>query len=314
MPIIVFGSLNMDLVAQVPHLPQAGETLLGTGFTTVPGGKGANQAVAAARLGAPTTMVGRVGDDGFGALLCESLQRSGVNTDLVLVDAGPSGVALINVDGAGENQIVVVPGANGHVDGTDGARLPLTVAAAEPSQFSDPSILLMQWEIPWGAVQAAAARAQENGVRVMVDPAPARSDVPRDFYGLVDILTPNQSEAAQLTGLPVHDVATAQAAAQELCHRGTATVIVKLGGQGAVVATPSEVFHVPAFSVDAVDTVAAGDAFNGGLAVALWEGKPLRRAVEWASAVAALSVMTAGAQPSMPTRQQVEAFLHSHLS
>lgn len=312
MPIIVFGSLNMDLVAQVPHLPQAGETLLGTGFTTVPGGKGANQAVAAARLGAPTTMVGRVGDDGFGALLCESLRRSGVNTDGVMVHAGPSGVALITVDGAGENQIVVVPGANGHVDGTDGARLPLAVASTDPSDYSDPSILLMQWEVPLAAVQAAAVRAKAKGVRVIVDPAPARSDVPLDFYGLVDILTPNQREAAQLTGLPVHDVATATAAAQVLRQRGTATVIVKLGRQGAVVVSSSDVFHMPAFSVDAVDTVAAGDAFNGGLAMALWEGKSLRWAVEWASAVAALSVMKAGAQLSMPTRQQVEAFRRSH--
>ncbi|MEA5466701.1 ribokinase [Leptothoe sp. PORK10 BA2] len=312
MPIIVFGSLNMDLVAQVPRLPMAGETLLGTGFTTVPGGKGANQAVAAARLGAATSMVGRVGDDGFGAILCASLRQAGVNTDLVLVDAGPSGVALINVDGTGENQIVVVPGANGHGDETDGLRLPLPVASPDRSKPLEPYILLMQFEVPLVAVQAAAVRAKAHGVRVIVDPAPARSDLPPDFYGLVDILTPNQTEASQLTGLAVQDVTTAQAAAQVLRQRGTATVIVKLGGQGAVVASPSEVFHVPAFPVPVVDTVAAGDAFNGGLAVALGEGKPLRRAVEWASAVAALSVMQAGAQPSMPTRPQVEAFLLSH--
>lgn len=315
MPIIVFGSLNMDLVAQVPRLPMAGETLLGTGFTTVPGGKGANQAVAAARLGAATSMVGRVGDDGFGAILCASLRQAGVNTDMVLVDAGPSGVALINVDGTGENQIVVVPGANGHGDETDGLRLPLPVTSpdrSQPLESPESHILLMQFEVPLVAVQAAAARAKAHGVRVIVDPAPARSDLPPDFYGLVDILTPNQTEASQLTGLAVQNVTTAQAAAQVLRQRGTATVIVKLGRQGAVVASPSEVFHVPAFPVPVVDTVAAGDAFNGGLAVALEEGKPLRQAVEWASAVAALSVMQAGAQPSMPTRPQVEAFLLSH--
>lgn len=303
MPIIVFGSLNMDLVAQVPRLPQAGETLLGTEFSTISGGKGANQAVAAARLGAPTMMVGRVGNDSFGTLLCESLQTSGVVTDRVRTDQGPSGVALINVDELGENQIIVVPGANGKVDTSDVERLPLD---------HDASILLLQFEIPLMAVQAAAQRAAE--CCVIVDPAPARSDLPSEFYGLVNILTPNQTEASQLTGLRVNGVSTAMEAAQVLRQRGTSTVIVKLGSQGAVVASKSEVFHVPAFQVDAVDTVAAGDAFNGGLAVALWEGKSLHKSVEWASAVAALSVMQAGAQPSMPTRQQVEAFLLSHSS
>lgn len=301
MPIIVFGSLNMDLVAQVPRLPKSGETLLGTGFTTVPGGKGANQAVAAARLGAATTMVGRVGDDSFGAALCNSLQTSNVVTDLVLVDQGPSGVALINVDEAGENQIVVVPGANGKVDLSDVERLPSDVES---------SVLLMQFEIPLMAVQAAAKRAA--GYCVIVDPAPARSDLPPEFYGLVDILTPNQTEASQLVGLKVRGVPAAMEAAQVLRQRGTSTVIVKLGSQGAVVASELEVFHVPAFEVKAVDTVAAGDAFNGGLAVALAEGKSMRSAVVWASAVAALSVTKAGAQLSMPTRKQVEEFLLSH--
>ena len=303
MPILVFGSLNMDLVAQVPRLPQAGETLLGTGFATVPGGKGANQAVAAARLGAPTTMVGRVGNDSFGPLLCDSLRVAGVTTELVVADHGPSGVALIAVDGVGENQIVVVPGANGHVDASDVGRLPLTAEA---------SVLLMQFEIPLMAVQAAAERASDH--LVIVDPAPARADLSASFYGLIDILTPNQTEASQLTGMEVHDVATAMEAAQILRQRGTSTVIVKLGSQGAVAVSKSEVFHLPAFQVAAVDTVAAGDAFNGGLAVALWEGQSLRESMTWASAVAALSVMNAGAQPSMPTREQVEDFLGSHSS
>ena len=301
MPIIVFGSLNMDLVAQVPRLPKPGETLLGKDFTTVPGGKGANQAVAAARLGAPTMMVGRVGEDSFGVALCNSLQASNVVTDLVLTAKGPSGVALINVDEAGENQIVVVPGANGKVDLSDVKRLPLG---------TEPSVLLMQFEIPLMAVQAAAKWAV--GHCVIVDPAPARSDLPSDFYGLVDILTPNQTEASQLVGLKVKSVSAAMEAAQVLRQRGTSTVIVKLGSQGAVVASESEVFHVPAFEVKAVDTVAAGDAFNGGLAVALAEGKSLRSAVVWASAVAALSVTKAGAQSSMPIRKQVEEFLLSH--
>lgn len=304
MSIIVFGSLNMDLVAQVPCLPQPGETLLGTDFITVPGGKGANQAVAAARLGASTTMVGRVGDDGFGSLLCHSLTASGVVTDAVLTSPGPSGVALINVDELGENQIVVVPGANGKVDITDVDRLPLPDGSDGKT-----SILLMQFEIALTVVQAAAKRAKDHCV--IVDPAPVQPHLPLDFYGLVDILTPNQTEASQLSGVKVSSVATAMEAAQVLRQRGASTVIVKLGRQGAVVASQSEVFHRPAFQVDAVDTVAAGDAFNGGLAVALAEEKSLRDAVEWASAVAALSVMKAGAQPSMPTRTQVEHFLLS---
>ncbi len=305
MPIIVFGSLNMDLVAQVPQLPQPGQTLLGSRFVTVPGGKGANQAVAAARLDAPTMMVGRVGDDAFGTALCKSLQASNVSTEGVLAADGPSGVALINVDETGENQIVVVPGANGKVDVSDVDRLPLV---------AESSILLMQFEIPLMAVQTAAERAVAHGANhtVIVDPAPARTELPMGFYGLVDILTPNQIEASQLTGIKVKSIPTAMAAAQVLRQRGTSTVIVKLGSQGAVVASESAVFHLPAFMVQAVDTVAAGDAFNGGLAVALSEGKSLRSAVEWASAVAALSVMKTGAQSSMPTREQVEDFLLSY--
>ncbi|MEM1252107.1 MAG: ribokinase [Cyanobacteria bacterium P01_H01_bin.21] len=305
MPIIVFGSLNMDLVAQVPTLPQPGETLLGTGFHTVPGGKGANQAVAAARLGLPTAMAGRIGDDSFGRALRDALHGAGVATDLLQVDDAPSGVALINVDDAGENQIVVVPGANGNVTASDAKRLPLG---------TEPSVLLMQFEIPLVAVQAAARQAADSSTDhcVIVDPAPARMDLPKDFYGLVDILTPNRTEASQLTGVQVKSIPTAMEAAQVLRQRGVSTVIVKLGNQGAVVASESEVFHVPAFEVKAVDTVAAGDAFNGGLAVALLEEKSLRAAVVWASAVAALSVMAAGAQPSMPMREQVEEFLRHH--
>ncbi|MEO0867440.1 MAG: PfkB family carbohydrate kinase, partial [Cyanobacteria bacterium J06642_11] len=215
---------------------------------------------------------------------------------------GPSGVALISVDEIGENHIVVVAGANATVNTQDVQRLPLNT-----------SILLMQFEVPLAAIQAAAKQAHEQPNHcVIVDPAPAHRDLPPDFYQWVDILTPNQTEAAQLTGVQVNSVTTAMEAAQVLRQRGTSTVIVKLGDQGTVVASDMEVFHVPAFSVEAVDTVAAGDAFNGGLAVALSEGKSLHGAVEWASAVAALSVTQMGAQPSMPTREVVNAFLHPH--
>lgn len=302
MTILVFGSLNMDLVARVERLPHPGETISGQSFDTIPGGKGANQAVATARLGAPTQMVGRVGNDAFGQTLVKALVAAGVQTDHVMTDSHQhSGVALIAVAQSGENQIIVVPGANGAVNAEDVSRLQIAL--------SDAKLLLLQFEIPFEAVQAAAKLAHQAGVLVMVDPAPARSDLPDDFYQTVDILTPNQTEASQLVGFEVCDRTTAQQAANLLHQRGCSTVIIKLGRQGVVVAAAEGNFAIPAFEVEAVDTVAAGDAFNGGLAVALSEGKPLKQAVIYASAVAALSVTQQGAQPSMPERSQVEQFL-----
>ena len=303
MSILVFGSLNMDLMARVDRLPNPGETIGGQNFDTIPGGKGANQAVAAARLGAPTQMVGRVGSDAFGQSLIEAMASADVQTDAVLVDDSQhSGVALIAVAQSGENQIIVIPGANGAVNTEDLSRL--------QSGLSNAKLLLLQFEIPFEAVQAAATMAHQAGVRVMVDPAPAQASLPNEFYAHVDILTPNQTEASQLVGFEVCDRDTAQEAAQILHQRGVSTVIIKLGQQGVVVtSTEGSSFATPAFEVEAVDTVAAGDAFNGGLAVALAEDKPLKDAVRWASAVAALSVTQHGAQPSMPSRSQVDSFL-----
>jgi ribokinase len=296
----VFGSLNMDLVCRTPRLPQSGETILGTDFATLPGGKGANQAVAAARLGAATTMVGRVGDDDFGRQLIEGLQSAGVEASGVTTAAGvPTGVAAIAVDAAGHNTIVVVPGANGGVDDGEVTRL---TARLRPGD-----LLLLQFEVPLPAVMAAAQAAQSQGATVIVDPAPARDDVPPEFFKVVDILTPNQTETSQLTGLQVTDIASATEAARQLVQRGIGLVIVKLGGQGAVVATADRSWHQPALPVKAVDTVAAGDAFNGGLAVALSEDMALGDAVEFATAVAAASVMVAGAQASLPMRSRVAA-------
>ena len=296
----VFGSLNMDLVCRTPRLPQPGETVLGNHFETLPGGKGANQAVAAARLGATAAMVGRVGEDAFGQQLIEGLQSAGVEAVGVVVDGdAPTGVAAIAVDDAGTNTIVVVPGANGQVNDGDGDRL---LAKLLPGD-----LLLLQFEVPLSAVMAAAQAARARGVTVIVDPAPARSDLPADFFTSVDVLTPNQVEASQLTGMPVTDMATATRAARQLVKQGIGTVIVKLGEQGAVVATADYTFHQPALAVKAVDTVAAGDAFNGGLAVALAEGMALEAAVEFATAVAAASVMVPGAQGSMPVRSRVAA-------
>jgi ribokinase len=302
MTLHVFGSLNMDLVCQVPRLPVPGETLTGSQFATVPGGKGANQAVAAARLGAAVRMVGRVGEDAFGAALIEGLQADGIAVEDVVVTPGvSSGVAAIAVDAAGRNHIIVIPGANGAVGSADVERLVAGLGTGDS--------LLMQFEVPLPAVMAAAAAAQQRGVRVIVDPAPARADLPEEFYGLVDWLTPNQVEAEQLVGFPVDDLKSANAAAQALLQRGVGGVVVKLGAEGVWVADAQTAFAVPAFAVDAVDTVAAGDAFNGGLAVALAEGQALAEAVRLASATAALSVTKAGAQPSLPQRQAVEAFL-----
>ncbi|MBW4501314.1 MAG: ribokinase [Scytonema hyalinum WJT4-NPBG1] len=302
MTIIVFGSINIDLVATAPRLPVAGETLLGHDFFKAPGGKGANQAVASARLGTPTYMVGRVGADSFGAELVNSLQASGVQTDNVFVDETvSSGVAMITVDMRGENQILVIPGANGRVNQEDVERLSRLLPEA--------TALLLQFEIPMSAVVAAAKAAREAGVTVILDPAPAQSDVPDELYSLVDIITPNEVEAAQLVGFPVDGEESATKAAAVLRQRGVKNAIVKLGAKGVLCATQEESFFIPSFPVHTVDTTAAGDAFNGGLAAALHEGLSLRQAVVWGAAAGALAAMKLGAQPSLPERLTFDEFL-----
>lgn len=302
MTILVFGSLNMDLVVRSPRLPLAGETILGSHFETIPGGKGANQAVAAARQQVETVMVGRVGADSFGHQLRHALAVDGVAIEPVKIDAeAQTGVAAIAVADSGENHIIVVPGANGQVDQTDVSRLQSLLPQAQ--------ILLMQFELPLSVVTTAATAAYQAGVTVIVDPAPAQCLESEHLYRHTHILTPNQVEASQLVGFPVDTIEQAVEAAIVLRQRGVAIAVVKLGAHGVVCATAEEVFHTPAFTVSVVDTVAAGDAFNGGLAVALQAGKSIRAAIAWATATAALSVTQSGAQPSMPTRSQVEAFL-----
>ena len=301
-PIIVFGSINMDLVAKTPRLPVAGETLQGYQFFTAPGGKGANQAVASSRLGIPTYLVGRLGNDDFGNQLRRGLQEAGVHTDGIVVDeAASSGVAVIAVDDAGENNIIIVPGTNGRVNQQDVERLPNVLAGA--------AALLLQLEIPLPAVLAAAQAARKLGVPVILDPAPAQGNLLPELYSLVDIITPNEVEASQLVGFPVDGQEAAAMASAELRQRGVSTVIVKLGAQGVFCATEEETFFVPAFSVQAIDTVAAGDAFNGGLAAALAEGRCLREAVLWGAAAGAISATKAGAQPSLPDRETFNRFL-----
>lgn len=303
MSILVFGSVNMDLVVQSPRLPQPGETVVGREFATIPGGKGANQAVAAARQEIPTVMVGRVGGDDLGQRLRRGLAIEGVDVASLIVDETThTGVAAIAVADSGENQIVIVPGANGCVGDADGQRLQRHLAVAQ--------LLLLQCEIPATMVAKAAQLAQAAGVTVMLDPAPVPDFDLTPVYPTVDILTPNQVEAAQLVGRPVATVEQAREAILTLQNWGATTVIIKLGAQGVLCGTPTATFHVPAFRVRVVDTVAAGDAFNGGLAVALHDGQPWRAAVTWASATAALAVTQSGAQPSLPTRSQVADFLN----
>ncbi|HZG68481.1 MAG TPA: ribokinase, partial [Herpetosiphonaceae bacterium] len=254
MSVIVLGSINMDLVARTPRLPVPGETVPGTDFFTAPGGKGANQAVACARLGVDTCMIGRVGDDVFGRTLRDELQAAGVDVTGVVTTPGPSGVAVIAVDAAAENTIIVVPGANGKVGEEDLRRLEAVAPTAR--------VLLLQLEVPVEAVVAAARIARAAGVTTILDPAPAQP-LSQEIYELVDVITPNESEAAALAGFPVRDEDDAGRAAQVLLDRGVRRVIVKMGGRGAYVYDDTRSRLLPAFQVVPVDTVAAGDAFNG---------------------------------------------------
>jgi ribokinase len=301
MALLVFGSINMDLVARTPRLPRPAETITGHEFFTAPGGKGANQAVAAARLGAPTKMIGRVGSDGFGGELQQNLESSGVDTSVVFVDVEvSSGVAVIAVDDEAQNNIIIIPGANGRVGQADIERLEENLGEAR--------LLLLQLEVPLETSIAAAQLAHQRGVTVVLDPAPAR-DLPDDLYKVVDIITPNEVEAGQLVGFSVKTRVDANRAADVLLSKGVKTVIVKMGSLGVVYATQEAKAFLPAFKVEAVDTVAAGDAFNGGLAAALIENRALPEAIRWGAAAGALSATKVGAQPSMPTKSEFEAFL-----
>jgi ribokinase len=301
--IAVVGSMNMDLVARAPRMPGPGETVIGGDLVTVPGGKGANQAVAAARLGADVTMVGRVGDDAFGTTLTAGLANAGVDVNHVGTETDTAtGVALIVVDDSGQNSIVVAPGANMRL-------LPEHVAQAHQA-VARCDVLLVQLEVPTSTVQFAAELARSNGVTVILNPAPAQP-VPDGLLAAVDVLVPNESETGLLTGLAVADESDCAQAAAALLASGVETVILTLGERGALLARADGQTHVPAFAVTPVDTTAAGDAFLGGFAVALAEGLSPRQAVMWGNAAGALATTRLGAQPSLPTRQAVEALLAS---
>ena len=301
MSVVVFGSINMDLVVRTPRFPAPGETISGRTFYTAPGGKGANQAVACARLETPVRMVGRVGQDVFGQALLASLGGNGVDPSGVLADpANPTGTALIMVDDAAENTIVVVAGANGAQDESDLRRVEQALKGAR--------LLLLQLEVPLALVVRAAGLGRAAGLTVVLDPAPAQL-VPVELYPLVDIITPNEHEAALLVGHPVTDIETARLAAQTLLGRGARQAIIKLGGKGAFWTDGLRQEFIPPYPVKPVDTVAAGDAFNGALAAALGQGLSIAKALRWAAAAGALSTTRPGAQPSMPNRAELAAFV-----
>jgi ribokinase len=300
--ILVIGSSNTDMIIRLDRIPRPGETILGGAFSTAAGGKGANQAVGAARAGGCVTFVARVGRDMFGEQAVAGFMKDGINVEHIVRDAAaPSGVALIFVAKDGENSIAVASGANG-------ALAPADVRKAKGA-FAEAAVLVMQLETPLATVQAAADLAAQAGVPVILNPAPAQP-LPAQLLKRVSILTPNETEAELLTGIKVDDEASAAQAAARLRKLGVQTVIITLGARGAFIAEADGNQLVPGFKVKAVDTTAAGDIFNGALAVALAEGQPLADAVRFANAAAALSVTKLGAQPSAPLRRDIEKFLH----
>jgi ribokinase len=304
-PIVVVGSINIDLVVTAKRIPTPGETILGSGFHTYPGGKGANQAVAIGRLGYPVQMIGRVGHDRFGAELRSHLEAAGVEVEGVDSTEGSSGVALIVVSETGENSIVVTPGAN---------------AAIAPSDIEDnvetirrAGLVLTQLEIPIDTVECLARICSREQIPLILDPAPA-CELPRDLLQHVQWLTPNETEAAFYCGPAESNEHPAPAAlARLLMSKGAQNVILKLGQRGAYVATAAGLWQqIPVFPVEVLDTTAAGDAFNGAFATGLMLGKDPSDASYFAAAAASLSVTRRGAQASMPTRAEVESLIDIH--
>jgi len=299
--ILIIGSLNADLVVRAPHFPQPGETISGDDLHIIPGGKGANQAVAAARQGASVAMLGRVGNDSFGPFLLESLKSDAVDITHVVTDNSATGTAIIVVDANGQNSIVLSAGANGQVSPAD-----VDTAAA-----LHPSLILLQLEIPIPTVLRAAQYAKQNDIRVILNPAPAKP-IPDELISLVDFIIPNETELSLLTGIEVKDIPSAEQAAKILLKRGAKNVIVTLGSKGALLVSNHQTIQVNAYQVNVVDTTAAGDAFIGGFAFALLRGVEIADAVKYGNASGALAATKFGAQPSLPNKSEIESFLKLH--
>ena len=299
--VVVLGGINMDLVTISARFPRPGETVVGSRFLTYPGGKGANQAVAAARMDAATAMVGRVGDDVFGPQLIETLRDSGIKVDGVAVAQDTtSGIAVINIDESAQNQIIQILGANDTCGDAEAVRVGQALVNA--------STLLLQLEVSVDLSLKVAKEAFEQGKTVILDPGPVRH-IPSEFFAYCSVITPNETEAQALVGFPVVDWTSAAQAAEQLLARGVGIAVVKLGAQGVYFANADGGDFVTPFQVDAIDSVAAGDAFNGALAVSLAEGATLEQSVRMAAAAGALAVTKSGAQDSMPYRKEVEGLL-----
>ena len=293
----------MDLVTRASRLPRAGETLIGQTFSTVPGGKGANQAVAAARLGGEVAMIGCVGTDAYGSQLREALLVEGIDCQAVSSVAGSSGVALIVVDDSSQNAIVIVAGSNG-------ALTPASLQAFD-AVLQGADVIVCQLEVPMDTVGYALKRGCELGKTVILNPAPASAPLPAEWYASIDYLIPNESEASALSGVMVDSLDSAKEAATRLIEAGAGKVIVTLGAQGALFADGQGFERLVAPKVKAVDTTAAGDTFVGGFAAALSAGKSEAEAIRFGQVAAALSVTRAGAQPSIPTLHDVQGFVAS---
>lgn len=295
--ILVIGSLNMDIVIALSHLPQPGETIIGEGKTEHPGGKGANQAYAAAKLGGKTAMIGRAGSDGYGQALISSLKSAGADTSGIIVQQGTdTGLAFIYVDRDGENTIVIASGANAMLTPDDIRSMERLMDGCD--------IVLLQLEIPFETVTYAIETAKRKGKNVVLNPAPARGGL-EHLFRMIDILTPNEGELAALTGMSADTIEDVERAANSLIEQGVNTVIVTLGEKGALLVQSGISKHFPAKKVKAVDTTAAGDAFSAAVCVALSEGRSIEDAIEFANAVSGIVVTRRGAQPSIPARHEI---------
>lgn len=294
---MVLGGINTDFVIKGERLPQPGQTVPGHTYYSGPGGKGANQAVAASRLGAKVALIGRVGADGRGRELLQGLRANRVHVNLVSLDPrAPTGAAIIAVDSEGEKQISVAPAAN--------LRVTVQQIDAAEELIASARVLLMQFEVPIAAVLRAAGLAKKHGTKVILDPAPPM-DIPRELFALIDVIRPNRHEAEQITGRKIRNWADARLAARALLKRGVKIVAMEAGTEGDLVVTANEEIVIPRFKVKAIDATGAGDAFAGGFVVGLAEGLPLREAARLASATAALATTKVGAQEALPTKRQV---------